>query len=250
MSSIKVLLVLTALAVSGWSQILPDSLWQQANRAVAAEDYQQAISKYESILAQGFEHENLYFNLGNSYYRQDELGLAIWAYEKGLQFTPRQEDLVYNLAVAKTQIVDRIDVPEGLFFLELYSAFKNSYTVANLLVFGAIALFIAAGLFLSSRLLAVNNRIFKYGFSTAIVMAVLFHLVALDKYWELSDKQEGVIIPEITEAHSTPSGLGKVIFKVHEGLKVEITQNQDDWLEIILLDGKKGWVYSGAVRIL
>ncbi|NOZ03098.1 MAG: hypothetical protein GXO92_00615 [FCB group bacterium] len=80
--------------------------------------------------------------------------------------------------------------------------------------------------------------------SIIFVLAILVHGVALDKYWELSDKQEGVVIEREVEAFSAPfERRDAVLFKVHEGIKVEITQRQPDWIEIVLLDGNCiiGW---------
>ncbi len=250
MRKLTVVLLLFVLPAVSRAQFQPDSLWQKANSAIAKENYEFATRTYETILGQGFEHEDLYYNLGNAYYRSGDLGLAIWAYEKGLQFAPRNPDLKYNLAVAKTRIVDRIDVPEGFILLELYAAFKNAYTVQGLLLYGAVLVLLAAGIFFLTRMVPVNRKWSRYVFTPVVILAVLFHLIALDKFWSISGTEQGVIIAMETEAHSTPSGLGKIIFRVHEGLKVEITQISDDWIEIVLLDGKKGWVYSGTLRML
>lgn len=251
MKPTKLILSIVLVAVSfANAQALPDSLWTRGNQAFATERYATAIESYERILGQGFEHELLYYNLGNAYYRAGQTGSAIWAYEKGLQFAPRQEDLKFNRDVAKTSIKDRIEVPDGFIVVDIYRAFKNMLTLRGLLSWGGLFLLLSATIYSARKIFSWNTRLPASLTAFFLVMALLLHLVALDKYWEVSDRQEGVIVAAVVEARSTPSDLGKMLFRVHEGLKVEITQVQTDWLEIILLDGKKGWVSVNKVRLL
>ncbi len=240
--------ILSFMVLTG--QPVPDSLWVQGNMLVADEKYDQAATIYEQILGQGYEHELLYYNLGIAYFRSDKTGMAIWAYEKGLQFNPRHADLNFNLNVVKTGIKDRIDVPQGFILIDLYRAFKNSLTLNGMLLFASFLLALAGALYTLKKIVFSDNKSITGIYALFIIGSIIFHLVFVDKYLELSDKQEGIIIKSVTDVHSTPSGLGKTLFRVHEGLKVEITQVHNDWLEIILLDGKKGWVYSGGVRLL
>jgi SH3-like domain-containing protein len=79
----------------------------------------------------------------------------------------------------------------------------------------------------------------------------LIHLVALDKYFEISDKSEIIIIDDEVSIFSAPFNRKEsTIFRLHEGVKAEITQDQQEWLEIELIDGKKGWIQSDKVRKL
>ena len=76
-----------------------------------------------------------------------------------------------------------------------------------------------------------------------LIISALIHFIVLDKFWEISDKSEGVIILPIVNVRSAPIDRDeKIIFRIHEGLKVDIVQSQPGWFEIILLDGKKGWI--------
>ncbi len=236
--------------VKATAQALPDSLWQQGTRAVAAEEFQVAVQSFERILSQGYEHEYLYYNLGNAYYRLGKTGLAIWSYEKGLQLDPGLTDLNFNLEVARLKIKDRIDLPPGFFLLDIYRSFKHNNSTEGLLLWAGFLLLISGGAFFARKLYWPDKQLLRLVTTMAIFLSIILHLISVDIYLELSEKQEGIIIKTVTEAHSTPSGLGKTLFRVHEGLKVEIFQIQDDWLEINLLDGKKGWVYSGALRLL
>jgi SH3-like domain-containing protein len=75
--------------------------------------------------------------------------------------------------------------------------------------------------------------------------------MALDKYFEISDTKEVVIVQSEVDIYSAPFEKSEtVLFRLHEGVKAEITQEQPGWLEIILIDGKKGWLKSEKVWYL
>ena len=87
--------------------------------------------------------------------------------------------------------------------------------------------------------------------SILLVSIVAAGWIMLDKYWDVSDKHEGIIIASAIDVRSSPIARGEnVVFRIHEGTKVEITTSQPGWFEIILLDGKKGWVSAEEVRTL
>ena len=84
-----------------------------------------------------------------------------------------------------------------------------------------------------------------------LIMTIVIHGLALDKYWEIFDREEGVIVSSVVNVRSAPvEHEEKVIFRIHEGLKVDIAQSQPGWFEIILLDGKKGWIpYKSLLKL-
>jgi len=231
-------------------RISADSLFALGNRYFRIEKYDYALDTYSAILEQ-VEHPDLYFNMGNTFYRLGDVGKAVWAYEKGLQFSPRQKDLNHNLDIVNTRVQDRIEMPQGYFFIEWYSSLKNQYTLQDLIVWGGlmILLFSLAGFFKEFGILdmvfAGRTQIFF------LILTVVIHGLALDKYWELSDREEGVVVSSVVNVRSAPVDRDeKVIFRIHEGLKVDIAQSQPGWFEIILLDGKKGWIpYKSLLKL-
>ena len=231
-------------------RISADSLFALGNRYFRIEKYDYALDAYSAILEQ-VEHPDLYFNMGNTFYRSGDVGKAVWAYEKGLQFSPRQKDLNHNLDIVNTRVQDRIEMPQGYFFIEWYSSLKNQYTLQDLIVWGGlmILLFAFAGIFKEFGILdmvfAGRTQIFF------LILTVVIHGLALDKYWELSDREEGVVVSSVVNVRSAPVDRDeKVIFRIHEGLKVDIAQSQPGWFEIILLDGKKGWIpYKSLLKL-
>ena len=219
-----------------------DSLFSIGNRYFSIEKYDYALDAYLAILEK-VENPDLYFNIGNTYYRQGNLGQAIWAYEKGIQLSPLHKDLKYNLDFVNARVKDRIEVPKGILFIEMYRTIKRNVNLNDLLLWGGIMMLLAsfATFF---KVFNILDNIFAYRMTVILfIFSLLLHMIALDKYWEISDKNEGIIISSIVNVRSAPIDRDeKIIFRIHEGLKVDIVQSQPGWFEIILLDGKKGWI--------
>lgn len=219
-----------------------DSLFSIGNRYFSIEKYDYALDAYLAIL-EGAEHPDLYYNIGNSYYRVGKLGHAIWAFEKGVQLSPLHKDLKYNLDFVNARVKDRIEVPKSILFIEIYRTIKRNVKLNDLLLWGGLMILLAAfaTLFKETRILDI---VFAFRIQVfLLIISALVHALALDKYWEISDKNEGIIISQVVNVRSAPIERDeKIIFRIHEGLKVDIVQSQPGWLEIILLDGKKGWI--------
>ena len=219
-----------------------DSLFSIGNRYFSIEKYDYALDAYLAILEK-VENPDLYYNIGNTYYRQGNLGQAIWAYEKGIQLSPLHKDLKYNLDFVNARVKDRIEVPKGILFIEMYRTIKRNVKLNDLLLWGGIMILLAsfATFF---KVFNILDNIFAYRMTVILfIFSLLLHMIALDKYWEISDKNEGIIISSIVNVRSAPIDRDeKIIFRIHEGLKVDIVQSQPGWFEIILLDGKKGWI--------
>jgi len=228
-----------------------DSLFIQANQAMDGQSYRQAVINYEKILHMGIEHPDLYYNLGNGYYRMGIYGQAIWAYEKGLQFTPRDPDLNFNLDLTNTTVRDRIEIPETFFMLEFYRSIKNMFTIHDSIFLGSFLLVISALLFGVDKLHWLRIPFQSRIIGSLIFLSVLAHGISLDKYLVLSDVNEGIIVFREVEVFSAPFHREDgVLFRIHEGVKLKIKQKQPKWIEIVLLDGKKGWIQSKLVREL
>lgn len=227
-----------------------DSLFIRGNYYFDDEKYVHAARSYERLL-NSVEHADLYYNLGNAYYRMGEVGYAVWAYEKGLQFEPRNQDIKHNLELTNTRVKDRIEIPEGFVLLDWYNAFKNSQTVNDLLLWGSVFLLIVGLVFALGQFRFLARRTTARLQTVFVILTILTHTICLDKYWDLTGKQEGVIVSSFVNVYSVPAVRDEmIVFKIHEGLKAEITQSQENWVEIILLDGKKGWIPVNTIRPL
>ncbi len=228
-----------------------DSLYEIGNQAMLQENFKIAIENYEQILNQGDRHPDLYYNMGNAYYRINQIGNAVWAYEKGLHIAPRDKDLQFNLSIANTRVRDRIEMPQTMLSLEHYRALKKSATLADIILIAAAIFMIGAFIYFLKKYYRWQSIWISRMIITLFLISMIVHLMALDKYLEISDTEEVIIIQTEVDIYSAPFERSEtVLFRLHEGAKAEITQEQQGWLEIILIDGKKGWIQTEKVRYL
>ncbi|MBC8174757.1 MAG: tetratricopeptide repeat protein [Candidatus Marinimicrobia bacterium] len=228
-----------------------NGIFQEANDHYMNQQYVEAINLYNRVLQQGYEHVDLYYNLGNAYYRLGRLGDAIWAYEKGLKLHPKDADIRFNLKVSNARIVDRVEVPEGFFLIEWYGALKRGFSPRQWLLLISSLFLVSSVVFALSFLASPSLRSWIRKVSTiGLIFTILSFLIYIDLHFEVSDLNEAVIVTNDGKVYSSPTEIGKVLFIVHEGTKTKITQEQFPWLEIELIDGKKGWLRTDHLRRL
>tara|TARA_Y100000766_G_scaffold193372_1_gene166290 strand:+ start:476 stop:1222 length:747 start_codon:yes stop_codon:yes gene_type:complete len=219
-----------------------------ANEYYSDQEYLSSIELYEEILL-NVEHEDVYYNLGNAYYRAGDIGNSIWAYERALKLSPRDSDTIFNINYLRTMVRDKIIPPNDMYIISLYKTLMLKFKLSDLIIFvGLLSVFLSIKYIINSysNVLKSFNSIINYAIFTLIIA---LSWMALDKYWNVSDKYHGVIVSSAVDVRSSPLNKGEnIVFRIHEGTKVEIQNTQSGWSEIVLLDGKKGWVLSKAVR--
>ena len=228
-----------------------DNLLLDGNEAMISEEYDNAIQAYESILGLGYENSDLYYNLGNAYYRSNYIGQSIWAYMNALDITPRDKDIIYNLSVANARIIDRIEMPETFILLRLYRLIKSYFTINEWFLFGSMLLMFQAIWFLGLRFGILKGKVPKMISFSLIFIVIITHVIAIDSYSQKQRSHTAVVIANGVDAYSGPFyGNNSIVFRVNEGSIADVSNNQKDWAEIILIDGKKGWVPLESIRPL
>ena len=230
-----------------------DSLWTAGVDAYSAGDYQAAIGNWTAVQESGLESVELYFNLGNAYFKDGNLARSILWYERALRLDPSDRDVRHNLAFAKARTLDRIDtVPE--FFLRTW--FRSaSYILASdvwavlSLVFLALALAMLL-LFLLGRGAAAKRT----GFFTAIAAALLclasWGFASVQKREALSHDRAIVVVP-VSSVRSAPSGDSSTnLFVLHEGTAVKIVDSISGYTKVELSDGRQGWLETQAIEVI
>ncbi len=248
---ILIYIILAGSVLFTQSVVETDSLYKIGNQAMLQENFETAVENYEQILNRGESHPDLYYNLGNAYYRLNQIGNAVWAYEKGLQIAPRDKDLRFNLSLVNTRVRDRIEIPKTMLFLEQYRALKKSITLIDIILIASTIFMLGAFIYFLKKYYRWQSIWISRMVITFFMMSFVVHLMALDKYFEISDTKEVVIVQSEVDIYSAPFERSEtVLFKLHEGVKAELTQEQPGWLEIILIDGKKGWIQTEKVWYL
>lgn len=218
----------------------------EADSAYARGEYQQAIKDYEALLKQGASAD-LYYNLGNAYYRTENITHAVLNYERALLLSPGDRDIRFNLQIAQSKTIDKI-VPESeMFFFTWYRSLVNLMSVDGWARTSLVSLALVIILLL---VYLFSDRIWlrKIGFFGGFVLLVLFILSNVFAWQQkqnfLYRKGAIVIAPSVT-VKSTPASNGTDLFVLHEGTKVTITDgSMKGWKEIRIADGKEGWLES------
>jgi uncharacterized protein YacL len=191
--------------------------------------------------------------LGNAYYRIEDFTHAILNYERALLLAPADGDVKFNLQMARSKTVDKI-VPESeMFFVTWYHSLVNLNSVdgwARLaLITLALAIVLALAYLFSSPL-----WMRKVGFYGAVLMVVVFLVSNLFAYQQksyISERRGAIIMSSAVSIKSTPAENGTDLFVLHEGTKVVITDSSmDDWKEIRVADGKRGWIETSKIEMI
>lgn len=208
-------------------------------------DYAGAIAVYEDILATDGEAADIYYNLGNAYYKSNEIAKAILNYERALLLAPSDGDIKFNLALAQSKIVDKVSEPYRVFFAVWVENVINALAMSTWAVVGIVAFIIfllAMLLFLFSNKMGAR----KTGFVFAIILlltTIFANIAAWHQHDKMTNRTRAIITQPSVTAKSTPDASGTDLFVIHEGRKVNITDDtMRGWKEIELEDGTMGWV--------
>ena len=243
--AVLLLLLMLPLAASAATKEKADSLY-------AAEHYQEAAKQYEALLKQGVSSD-LYYNLGNCYYRMDDITRAVLNYERAQLLSPGDRDIRLNLQMARSKTIDKI-VPESeMFFVTWYHSLVNLMSVDGWARMALVSLVIAIILALAYLF---SDRIWlrKVGFFVGLLFLVVFALSNLFAYQQkqaLVERSGAIVIRSAATVKSTPANNGTDLFILHEGTKVTITDNtMKEWCEIRVADGKEGWLPTKDLEVI
>ena len=224
----------------------------EADSAYVRGQYQQAITQYEALLKQGASAD-LYYNLGNAYYRTENIPEAVLNYERALLLSPGDRDIRFNLQIARSKTFDKI-VPESeMFFVTWYRSLVSMMSVDAWARTALIALALTIILLL---VYLFSDRIWlrKAGFFGGVALLVLFvgaNIFAWQQKKDLLNRKGAIIFAPSVTVKSTPAANGTDLFILHEGTKVVITDgSMKEWKEIRLADGKEGWIESKHIRVI
>ena len=210
--------------------------------------YELAIQEFESILSNNWDSPELYFNLGNAFYRVGNIAGAVWAFESCLQLSPTNKDAKYNLKLANLHVIDRMELPEPPIYLIWYLGIKEKFTPSKWINISIIILLFFSIILTVSRMISSLKLQNLRGSIIAVFFISLFFTI--HSIWINKSLNLGVIYTTKVEAHSEPNLFSTRLFEVHEGLRVSINQTADEWVEIELLDGKTGWIENNQIRLI
>ena len=217
-----------------------------------AGSYKEALQIWTDIYNTGYRSANLDYNIGNAYYKLNNIPLAILFYERAYLLKPADENINYNLQIARTLIVDRFqEIPE-LFFIKWYnfvSLFLSTNTWAKISITSFIIFLLLLSLyFYSSR---YRHKVIGFWLGVFFIVLSLTSLAFTIRNKSLVyDSHKAIISSPIVNGKSSPDKSGNDIFVLHEGTKVTVEDEVGEWSEIRLSDGNKGWVPLNSIIII
>jgi tetratricopeptide (TPR) repeat protein len=228
----------------------PEALFTEANTFYKVEDYNRALGVYLTIEEKGLVSSDLYFNLGNCYYKLNKVAPAIYYYEKALKINPANEDALHNLAFAKRMTLDVIEELPKTIFQRFSANVIQKLAFDTWALIGVIASFLASLLFLlyhfsgssKMKLLYFNTTIF------AVFVMLVSVFFAFDNYDTVQKNRTAIIFATKAEIKNAPTANSEEVFELHEGTKVVILDELDNWKKIKIADGKIGWVYKDKIK--
>ena len=232
------------LAAQEANKIVGDSAYSKGN-------YAEAITVYESLLANKGESSELYYNLGNAYYKAENIAKAILAYERALLLNPGDEDIAFNLELARSKTVDKVTPTYKFFIIEWIESIVNMASMKTWCISGIIfflLLLILTLVFLFGKSIIIRKVCF-FAALVCLFITLFANFAALHLYHYLTERTEAIVLQPSVTAKSTPSNTGTDLFVIHEGRKVKISDDSmQGWKEIELEDGNIGWVPAESIE--
>ncbi len=229
-----------------------DNTFENANSAYNAGQFEKAVMLFKEILDKGQHSPELYFNLGNSYYRLNQVGESIFYFEKAKQLQPTDEDININSSFAQNMAIDAVEVLPKSQVTQLKEntiEFLSQEGWAYLVVFLAWLLVLFWGLYLWNKIPVIKRTFFV---STLILGLLLTGSlsIAVIKSANTADTTYGILFNEKMEVWAEPNSRAEVLFLLHEGTKVQMLDQLQEWQKIRIANGSEGWIKNGKVRSL
>jgi tetratricopeptide (TPR) repeat protein len=230
-----------------------DVRFEAANQAYRASDFQKAAKLYEEIESQGYESSELYYNLGNCYYKLNKVPAAILQFERAKRLDPDDEDIAHNLGLANLRVVDRVDPIPQLFYVTWWRKWADLGSADRWAVLGISSLWLAI-LLGAALFLPYQSFVLRRVFSSLAMLALVFFLLsiaaAVDRHNREQNQRYAIVFAASTQARSAPDPQSTNLFMLHEGVKVELLDHVGGWSKIRLADGKIGWIESSAFQVI
>jgi tetratricopeptide (TPR) repeat protein len=239
------ILLLTSPAFAQELSSSKDSSFRRANDAYFHGRYAEAIEAYEHVAALGVVSEDLYYNLGNAYLKAGQTGPAIYNYERALELDPSQDDVQFNLKVARDAAAKKgEDRLVGAEAVPMWIRAVQPFTVGGLSWAFLSIYFSLFGLLVARHFVGPGFvRVGLTALTAFVVLASLGVGTLLGGRLFLAERMErAIVLPDTTAVKEGPDPNYNSVFNVHGGLRVRITEHEQEWVRVRLSNGLEGWV--------
>lgn len=245
---VVIVLLFFVVGVSAQNEVL----FNRATDSYNAGEFEKAIEFYQKIVANGKHSAALYFNMANAYYKRDEIGPSIYYYEKALLLKPNDPEILNNLSYAQNMRLDAIDkMPESA-ATRFYNSVVGKFSFDQWAYFsvGMLILFVLAYLAYYLLRIAIQKRISFLISIMALLLCVASVSFAYLQYDTYNTNNPAIIFEREVTITSEPNQRSERIFTLHEGTKVNVLEELDNWMKIKIADGQTGWLASNNLKLL
>ena len=235
-----------------WANSQNEALFNSATDAYNEGDYEKAIALYDQIIDQGEHSAALYFNLGNSYYKLNQIAPSIYYYEKALLLKPEDSEIKTNLSYAQNMTLDAIEVLPETGISKIYQRITGRMSFDQWAFTSVVfmVLFVLAYLAFYFLRYATQKRIAFISSLTFLMVSAISLIFAFMQYTQFSAEQPAIVFSEEVSVKSEPNERSGEAFLLHEGTKVNVLEQLKGYQKIQLVDGKTGWVPSEDIKLL
>ncbi len=228
----------------------PQEIFQEANLRYEGEDYEQAVSLYEMLVKMDRVSPEVFYNLGNSYFKLGRLGKSIVNYARSLHLAPRDRDARFNLKLARSMVVDKIELPEKGFILEIVLFLYDRMNITELTVLVSVFYLVIIALLVFSIFFVAKRKYLFYTAGTIGILLAVFTVFLASKIYSENFIKRGVVISQKVDVRSGPKEDYILQFTLHEGTACRVVKKRQGWYEIELSKDLRGWLHEDSVELI
>jgi tetratricopeptide (TPR) repeat protein len=226
--------------------------YRKANGYYQKQDFDNAIKTYEALIKEGYVSKEVYYNLGNSYYKTGNVSHALLNYERAHKLSPDDEDINFNIKIASLKVVDKMDAVPEIFYKRWLKSIALQFTTETWTIIFLAGIWLMF-IFLAVYVVASSASLKKSGFIFAIIFLALnigVFALAQKSYSMMYVDQQAIIMSSSVYVKSSPDEKGSDQFILHEGTKVDVLDEFADWKKIRIANGSIGWIKQEEIGII
>ena len=212
--------------------------------------YKEAAAAYQQMVDSGYQSAAIYYNLGNAYYKLDDIPSAILYYERAHKLAPGDDDINFNIRFANLKTTDKIEEAPTFFLVNWWKAFILSFSVGALSVLSIILVFLGSGIlviYFFTGSVAIKKSSFYGSIILFLLGAIMIFMAAMQLDYFTSHRQ-AIVFSSSATVKSGPVDKSNTLFVIHDGTKVDVLDNSNGWVKIRLANGNEGWINGADVK--
>lgn len=235
-----------------YSQESANSLFAKGNKAYNEANYTDAVAHYQQILEQGVHSAELYYNLGNAYYRLNQVAESIYFFEKAKQLDPKNQDIQINSSFAQNMTIDAIEPLPRSQLAELKIGLFDLFELDRWGQLTVVLLWVFAILFLGYLITRNPSLKRKFFFFSVALFFLFLGTFSITYFKDRAEEQNkyAILFSKQIDTWSEPNLQGDLLFQLHEGTKVQLLDSLSEWQKIRIANGSEGWLKNAALRKL